>query len=403
MPLKWSKWKAMPDSTYQGTPVSFSNLTPVVVSTAPGDANLFMLDKNRNLYQTFWDGTQWAEWRPLGGEFNNIPSVVSRGKGLLDIVGLGTNNRMYYKGWNGTNFFSWENGHENLDAQAWGTPIGGPVSNFPLSITKWPGNKNRMDVCAVADNGNLLHMQITDGRTWFGKENEKETWNNLGGICTSKAVTYCRADGYLDVFVRNTEGGITYKGKHDAAWTDWHRFPDIIAEAPAVVSRMGATLDIVGRSPSSHDESYHLKKIYWDGVGTWGPKDEKGEQYWEDLGAPYKGRYFKDSPVMISRKTDSLDIFGIGGYHPTFNSVQNMVNTDIFYKSWNGNGWAPRSSEEAWPIVADGLNDDWLGHYAKVNAICAVAINDKKVQVIASFNDEANRKFPLYYTEGTEM
>ena len=91
----------------------------------------------------------------------------------------------------------------------------------------------------------------------------------------------------------------------------------------------------------------------------------------------------------------------LGGFHPTFNPIQNIVTKEICHKAWNGAGWVPGNIQESWPKVAGG-NPDENSQYDEANAFCAVAINNKHVQVIAIFNDKANGQYPLYYTKGTE-
>lgn len=389
MSLNWSKWQELPNTTYQDQAVVLSNnFAPVAVSTAQGDANLFIMDKNSSLFQTYWDGQKWEKWRPLGGTFLNMPSVISRGKGLLDIVGIGTDNRMYHKGWNGQHWFSWLNGNMDKGMQAWGSPIGAPVSPARLAITTWPEKGNtHLDVCAIAANGNLLHMETNDiGQNWYGG-GKKETWKNLGGIC-SLITTICRGDNYLDVFVVNTEHEIFYKGKHPANWTEYHKFPDNVIGTPAVVSRMGATLDIVGRSPSSEDSSYHVKKIYWNGSNEWGPKNGNGH-YWEDLGAPFQNGYFEGSPSMITRGENLLDIFCIGGGGYAFG--QKIINKNIYHKAWNGSNWVPTN-------IQDGWRDLWntMDLYETDSPkLCPVALSKEKIQVIVSRGNK------LYYSVGS--
>lgn len=386
MSLSWTNWEKIPNTTINKETLSPSTSNPVIVSTSPHDVNLLISDTNNRVFQTFWDGRNWYEWRPLGEDIRTI-SVVSRGPGLLDIVCLGKDNRLYHKAWDRE---SWVvNGNKITNSLEWGSPIGEPIGDYAPSIVSWgPKGSSRLDVFAIGKTGNLLHMFSDDGKEWFGESGQKNVWENLGGICTSPPISISRGFGHLDIFVGNTDRGITYKGYHPGGWTDWQSFPGTILNSPAVASRWGATLDVFGRTSKSENLSYHISHMYWDGQSKWGPQDQNGNFFWEDIGAPFTGGYFDGSPSVISRGENLLDIFGIGAHHPE----TNIIDRRIYHKAWDGKTWVPSNLNDEWSIIM-GYND-----LNKVEKHSVVAVDNNLVMVIASVRDESN----LYYNIGIE-
>ena len=151
---------------------------PHVISSGPGNLDVFWRGTDNGLWHTWYSGGQWHGPQALApaGSLASDPSPVSSEAGALDVFWEGTDGNLwhvwYQNGWHGP--------------QSLG---GGPLGSAPQPVSWGSG---QIDVFWKGTDGNLWHMWYLNG--WYGPQ-------SLGGgplLSTPHPVSW--GFGNIDVF-----------------------------------------------------------------------------------------------------------------------------------------------------------------------------------------------------------
>ena len=151
---------------------------PHVISSGPGNLDVFWRGTDNGLWHTWYSGGQWHGPQELApaGSLASDPSPVSSEAGVLDVFWKGTDGNLwhvwYQNGWHGP--------------QSLG---GGPLGSAPQPVSWGSG---QIDVFWKGTDGNLWHMWYLNG--WYGPQ-------SLGGgplLSTPHPVSW--GFGNIDVF-----------------------------------------------------------------------------------------------------------------------------------------------------------------------------------------------------------
>jgi hypothetical protein len=127
---------------------------PHVISSGPGDLDVFWRGTDNGLWHTWYSGGPWNGPQELAppGSLASDPSPVSSEAGVLDVFWKGTDGNLwhvwYQNGWHGP--------------QSLG---GGPLGSAPQPVSWGSG---QIDVFWTGTDGNLWHMWYLNG--WYGPQ-----------------------------------------------------------------------------------------------------------------------------------------------------------------------------------------------------------------------------------------
>lgn len=238
----WTFWNGSSWTEYAplGGPPEGTSGDPAIVSWAPGRLDVFVRGANDGrLWQTFSvdGGVNWSGWiKPLGddGELASGagPEVSSRGPDRLDVFVRGTDGQIWQRFYDG----AWNDG--------W-IPQGRPD---PVGINGEPGvaswDSTRVDLF-VRGSDDKLWQKFWDGAAW-------SAWfqpvGESGTLASSPDVTSWEP-GNLLIFIRGTDGGI-YALPYGGIYGNWVRLAggnDRINNAPGATSRGSQRFDVFGR------------------------------------------------------------------------------------------------------------------------------------------------------------
>ena len=82
---------------------------PAVVSWGVGQMEVFAVFPDGQLWDRYWDGSDWHAWESLGGELalEATPACSSWGPERLDVFAQGT-MAVWHRWWDGTRWVDWE-------------------------------------------------------------------------------------------------------------------------------------------------------------------------------------------------------------------------------------------------------------------------------------------------------
>ncbi len=184
----------------------------------------------------------------LGGVGPAAPAAVAWAANRLDVFALASDGNLYHKWWDGSHW----GGPENLG--------GGNLVNSP-AVAAWAAN--RLDVFAIGNDGNLYH-KWWDGSNWGGPE------NLLGGnlVFSPSAVSW--AANRLDIFALGSDGNLYHKWWGGSGWGGPENLGGNgnLTTSPSAVAWSANRLDtfLIGSVG-------HWMHTWWDGSRWNGPED----------------------------------------------------------------------------------------------------------------------------------
>jgi hypothetical protein len=176
---------------------------------------------------------------------------------------------------------------------------------------------------------------------------------NLGGILRSNPSVVTTGRSSFEVFVRNTENGLSqlsYRGPGDHSWINQPGTNDSLFTAPTAVAWGPGRIDVFGCQ--SDGQLLHR----WSDGGAWGPNGT-----WEILGSPSR---IVSPPTVCAMRPGRLDVFGL----TSAGRLRQMV--------FDGaNGWSDWFDV---PVDATFIND-----------ITAISWGDQRIDIFGRATDNS--------------
>jgi hypothetical protein len=71
---------------------------------------VFAVFPDGQLWDRYWDGSDWHAWESLGGELatESTPTCSSWGPERLDVFAQGIDGLVWHRWWDGTGWVDWE-------------------------------------------------------------------------------------------------------------------------------------------------------------------------------------------------------------------------------------------------------------------------------------------------------
>jgi hypothetical protein len=73
-----------------------------------GQMEVFAIFDDGQLWDRYWDGSEWHGWETLHGELVGQPSASSWGADRLDVFAPGRDGRTWHRYWDGIRWVPWE-------------------------------------------------------------------------------------------------------------------------------------------------------------------------------------------------------------------------------------------------------------------------------------------------------
>lgn len=182
---------------------------PSCTSWAKNRIDCFTLGSDGALLQLTWDGG-WRRVQDLGGQMVNRPICKSWGINRIDCFSLGAPHQIGFS-------TLW---HRYWDGNSWGLyeSLGGLANNGSHDPDCLSWGPNRLDCFVVGTDGAIWH-RWWDETGWRGWESLQGAIHAIGGgpSCTSWGV------GRIDCFVMGTDKSLWHNWFADGlGWAGWH-------------------------------------------------------------------------------------------------------------------------------------------------------------------------------------
>ena len=80
---------------------------PAAASWGGGETQIFAVNADGGLWDRYWDGARWHEWKSLGGDFAGQPAASARDAGRIDVFAIGTDGVLRHRWWDGEGWMDW--------------------------------------------------------------------------------------------------------------------------------------------------------------------------------------------------------------------------------------------------------------------------------------------------------
>jgi hypothetical protein len=79
-----------------------------VTSWAENEMEVFAVFEDGKLWDIYWDGAAWHEWKELGGgPFVGQPAASSWGADRIDVFATDRDGALWHRWWNGEEWVPW--------------------------------------------------------------------------------------------------------------------------------------------------------------------------------------------------------------------------------------------------------------------------------------------------------
>ena len=275
-----------------------------------GFVDIFCAGSDYALYhKNHSEDLQWepslSGWENRGGGLTSPPTVVSWAQDRLDIfvIGDGPAYSLFQQFWDGTSGWS---DYSNF---------GGTWSTFAPTAVSW--GPDRIDLFLVNSVDQSLLHKYCDGSNCDGSDGSdwSNSFESLGGYCTSRPIAVSWASGRIDIFVRGGDAGLWHLSYSDgwSSWTSISGNTSIQAE-PDAVSWGPNHLDVFAWGA----DSSLLHKSYDGTTDSWSPKE----------GFEVVGQGLQGPPKAVSDGVGSVHVFCYTQYgelgHKAWNQTQGL-------------------------------------------------------------------------------
>jgi hypothetical protein len=258
--------------------------------------------------------TTWSPWEYQGlCGIRSSFAAVSWDEDHIDRFSL-------FGQWSDTGFYLQDMTWNSTSNQwTYGNRVGGYFEQITPTVVSWA--QGRLDVFVVNTTTKSLLHQYFNGSVWL----PNNTFEDLGGYCTSRPAAVSRRTGQLDVFVRGGDAGLWHLSFGNNSWSNWTSVSGnmSVQAEPDAVSWSEDRIDIFAWDAA--DQALLHKSF--DGVkGIWSPPDG-----FENLGGQLGG-----PPKAVNDVVGSVHVFAFDRYGA------------VIHRGYNEsvNAWSPSSGFE---------------------------------------------------------
>jgi surface antigen len=287
-----------------------------------GALNVFIRGNDGQIYQQYWNGTNWTGYASIGGGIASDPDVIVH-NGALSVFARGNDGQIYNKYNNGSGWTGWASmgnttmkgiprviqyGSE-IDLFALGTD-GHPYKNTWQSTSGWGGWSSMGDYMDSSPkpivNGSSLSviMRGTNNQTYVNTWNGS-SWSGFGSLggTTSGNPDAILYGGFINVLTNTPSKHIYTNTWNGTSWGGWADHGGNL-EGDVEVMQYGNDMQFFARGTNQH--IYHR---YWSSSSqTWGG--------WSDIG----GGSLVGDPIAIQYGSE-LDVFVLGSDGKTYKNT----------------------------------------------------------------------------------
>jgi hypothetical protein len=241
---------------------------PAVVSSAPGQEDVFVRGTDDALWTQHFDGA-WSGWTSLGGVLTAAPAAASSQTNVIDLFVKGSDNAL------------WTRRLTNGVWSPWAS-LGGILTSPPAAVSSQPG---------VVD----LFVRGTDNGVWTarGTNGAWTGWSPLGGVIMSATGVASATPGAIDLFARGTDDAVWTRHSSNGVWTDWTSLGGVVTSPPTAGSASSGAVDLFVRGTDNAVWTRHITN--------------SGATGWSSMG------WYVSSPVAAaSPGSGTLDLFARG-------------------------------------------------------------------------------------------
>lgn len=225
----------------------FLSYPPAVTSLGGNDVEIFGYGGDAAMWTKRWNGSAWVDWASLGGAFTSGPAAARPSSTSMMVFARGTDNALWYDTSNAGSWSGWSS-------------LGGVITSSPAAVSSGDGNT-------------WAFARGTDNALWYRKYNGStwSDWGSLGGTLTSDPSATSMAPG--DVHVYSLDGGNRIQGifSTNGSWSSWGVLDNTTySAAPVVTSSQNGRIDLFVRNS---DGTISYRKWF----GAWQPT-------WNNLG-----------------------------------------------------------------------------------------------------------------------
>jgi len=276
------------------------------VTRGTDNVDIFAAGSDYGLYHKYhpldmvW-GPSAYDWESRGGTLASPPTVVSWAEDRLDVfaIGIAPEYGLFQQYWNENGWTGW-------------IGLGGTWSTYAPTAVSW--GPNRIDLFVINPVTQSLYHKYWDGSTW----QPPDSFDNLGGYCTSRPVAISRAEGRIDVFVRGGDAGLWHLSFFET-WSGWTSLSDqtLIQSEPDAVSWSSDRIDLFAWG----EDNSLLHKSYDGATDTWSPS----------RGFKTLGKGLIGPPKAVSDDVGSIHVFCY------------LQNLELAHMAWNQTlgTWSP--------------------------------------------------------------
>lgn len=120
---------------------------PAAASWGDYEVQVFAIHADGELWNRYWDGTEWHPWESLGGSFSGQPAAAARDADRIDVFAVGTDGGLRHRYWDGRRWVDWH--------RVEGAPEGASAVGCA-----WSGG--RLDVFVTARDGSLFYADVSE-------------------------------------------------------------------------------------------------------------------------------------------------------------------------------------------------------------------------------------------------
>ncbi len=82
---------------------------PAVTAWGDEPMEVFAIFDDGQLWDRYWDGTNWHPWESLGGDLlaSSTPAAAASGPDRLDVLALGRDGQTWQRWWDGNEWVAW--------------------------------------------------------------------------------------------------------------------------------------------------------------------------------------------------------------------------------------------------------------------------------------------------------
>jgi hypothetical protein len=180
---------------------------PASVVTSNGHIHVFARGDDRNIWYSFWNGTNWSGWRAdLGARtLTSGPAAVVTADGHIHVFARGDDRNIWHSFWNETNWSGWR---ADLGA--------GTLTSGPAAVVTSSGRTQHIHVFARGDDRNIWHS-FWNGTNWSGWRADWAVGLFMSGLAA--AVT---ADNAIHAFAQGDDRNIWHSVWNGRVWSGWN-------------------------------------------------------------------------------------------------------------------------------------------------------------------------------------